>query len=133
MIGVRGEDVLCRRVAGHSSQGRPGGAQGHGSRVKRGEAWSRDTPTPHQPHCTAITVHNTQPRTFTHVTCRAPHTAGSGQREPPRLVLEVGDFAGSHAWRAEVPPLGTLNRVCWSTQGYYLELKGKEGSSRNIK
>ena len=35
-------------------------------------------------------------------------TAGSGQREPPRLVLEVeGDsnFAGSHAWEAEVPPL----------------------------
>ena len=35
-------------------------------------------------------------------------TAGSSQREPPRLVcLKWGDFnfAGSHTWKAEVPPL----------------------------
>ena len=29
-------------------------------------------------------------------------TAGSGQREPP--CFKWGDFAGSHAWKAEVPP-----------------------------
>ena len=37
----------------------------------------------------------------------APHTARSAQREPPRLVLEVGgDFnlAGSCACKVEVPP-----------------------------
>ena len=60
-----------------------GGAQGHGSRVKRGEAWSRDTPTPHQPHCTAITVHNTQPSTFTHVEL---HISCIGRPEDIRVI-----------------------------------------------
>ena len=34
------------------------------------------------------------------------HTAGSGQRKPPDLCFKWGDFnfAGSHAWKAEVPP-----------------------------
>ena len=90
MIGVRGEDVLCRRVAGHSSQGRPGGAQGHGSRVKRGEAWSRDTPTPHQPHCTAITVHNTQPSTFTHVELHISCIECVGRPEDIRVIGKEG-------------------------------------------
>jgi len=37
-------------------------------------------------------------------------TAGLGQHEPPRLVLEVGDsnFLGGNARKAEVPPLETL-------------------------
>ena len=33
------------------------------------------------------------------------HTAGSGQRKPPDFCFKWGDFnfAGSHAWKAEVP------------------------------
>ena len=42
------------------------------------------------------------------------YTARSAQREPPKnLCLMWGDFkfADSYAWKAEVPPLGTLKQV----------------------
>ena len=53
-------------------------------------------------------------------------TAGLGQHEPPRLVLEVGDsnFLGGNARKAEVPPLETLK---WGggTSAFQAAMPGK--------
>ena len=56
-------------------------------------------------------------------------TAGSGQREPPRLVLEVGGTSALQAWmtaKLKSPLLGTLR---WGTSSSQAWLPAKLKSS----